>query len=254
MKKINCKAIIIAAGKGMRLRPFTHYLPKSLLNIGKKTIIDTQIENYNFFKIKNISIIVGYKKEEFKLNNINYFYNSNYQKNNILQSLFYAKKNINGNCIISYSDIIFHKSVIKKIINLDKPISIVIDIDWKKNYIGRVYHPLNEAEKVQFDSKNIIKKIGKNLKTFNSKAEFIGMLKLNETGCNIFKKYYSIAKKKYKNKKFYNAKNFEQAYLTDFLNYLIDNNIEINCVKIQSKWMEIDTVEDLVKAQSFFKK
>ena len=58
-------------------------------------------------------------------------------------------------------------------------------------------------------------------------------------------------KKEYKNKIFYNAKNFEQAYLTDFLNYLVDNNIEINCVKIRSKWMEIDTVEDLEEVEEW---
>ena len=92
MKKKLINAIIIAAGKGMRLRPFTHDLPKSLLNIGDDTIIGSQIKNYKSFNIKKINIIVGYKKEKFKIKGAKYFKNKNYKNNNILESLFYAKK------------------------------------------------------------------------------------------------------------------------------------------------------------------
>tara|TARA_B110001450_G_scaffold165554_1_gene154318 strand:- start:1273 stop:2037 length:765 start_codon:yes stop_codon:yes gene_type:complete len=253
MIKKDIKAIIIAAGKGVRLRPFTHELPKSLLNVGKRTIIGSQIKNYYSLKIKNINIIVGYKKEKFKLKKIQYFNNLNYKKNNILQSLFCAKKVINNDCIISYSDIIFDKIVVKKILNTNWPISIVVDTDWKKNYVGRTHHPHTEAEKAYFNSKNILTKIGKNLPLAKTNSEFIGMIRLNNIGCDLFKKYYQIAKKNFKGKKFYNSKNFDKAYLTDFMKFLIDNKIDIKCVKIRSRWMEIDTTEDLVKAQNFFK-
>jgi len=257
MKKNNIKAIIIAAGKGVRLRPFTHELPKSLLSIGKNTIIGSQIKNYRSLNIKEINIVVGYKKEKFKqkifkLKKVNFFENKRYKKNNILESLFYAKNCLKGDCIISYSDIVFKKNILKKITSVNYPISIVVDTDWKKNYIGRKHHPHAEAEKVHFNSSNSLKKIGKDVLLKNANSEFIGMIRLNDEGCNLFKKFYLIAKKKYKNKKFYNSVCFEKAYLTDFMRFLISNKIKINCQKIKSGWMEIDTTEDLVKAQNFF--
>lgn len=86
-----------------------------------------------------------------------------------------------------------------------------------------------------------------------SNAEFIGMIKLNSRGCELFKKYYKIAKKLFKNKKFYNAKNIQKAYLTDFFNFLIEREIKIRCIKIKNNWMEIDTVQDYKRAQNFFK-
>ena len=108
------KAFIIAAGLGSRLRPYTKNLPKCLVKIGNKTILDSQLEVYRSLNIKNINIIVGFKKNKFKNKEVNYIYNKNFKKNNILESLFCASKKINKKCIISYSDIIFKKSIDSK--------------------------------------------------------------------------------------------------------------------------------------------
>jgi NDP-sugar pyrophosphorylase family protein len=78
------------------------------------------------------------------------------------------------------------------------------------------------------------------------------MLKLSAKGSRLFKLYYKKAKLEFKKKKFYNAKNFEQAYLTDFFNYLISKKIKIKCVLIKNNWMEIDTTQDYKRAQNFF--
>ena len=48
MIKKKIKAIIIAAGKGVRLRPFTHELPKSLLSIGFDSMLFINIFNNVF--------------------------------------------------------------------------------------------------------------------------------------------------------------------------------------------------------------
>ena len=128
-----------------------------------------------------------------------------------------------------------------------------MDGDWKKNYKNRKMHPVSEAEKAEFDSKNILTKIGKKIKLNKSSHEFIGMIKLNKNGCNLFKYFYNRAKREYGKKKFFYAKNMQNAYITDFLNYLISNNIKIKCIKIKRGWMEIDTIEDYLKSQFFYK-
>ena len=247
------KAIIIAAGTGSRLNPLTKNTPKALLKIGSRTILDSQIDAFNQVNINNINIIVGHKSEKFLNRNEKLFYNIDFLKNNILESLFYAQKAINDECIISYSDIIFNPIILENLIKSDNSISIVVDKDWKKSYVNRTMHPYDEAEKAQYDKNNNLVKIGKNLSMHQTNAEFIGMLKLNSKGSKIFKKYYEIAKNKYLNKKFFSAETFKKSYITDFLNYLIYNNITIKCIPIEGNWMEIDTIEDYKKAQNFFK-
>lgn len=246
------KAIIIAAGLGSRLRPHTDNLPKCLVKIGNTTILQSQLRVFKSLKIDNINIIVGHKKEKIIEKKINYIFNKQYRNNNILESLFYAKSEMNSTCVISYSDIIFKKSIVKKLIQSKHDISILVDTNWKKNYKGRTQHPVSQAENVCYNKKSILKKIGKNLNTKESDGEFIGMLKISNNGCKIFKKYFSKANKIYENKKFYNANSLKKAYLADFLSYLISNKVSIKCIKIKNNWMEIDTKQDYKKAQKFF--
>lgn len=57
-------AVLMAGGKGERLRPLTMNTPKPLLKIGDKAIIDRNIERLIEYGIKNISVTVNYLKEQ----------------------------------------------------------------------------------------------------------------------------------------------------------------------------------------------
>ena len=54
------EAIIIAGGEGKRLRPLTNEVPKPLLNIGDKPIIEHLIRRFNYFGISKITISINY--------------------------------------------------------------------------------------------------------------------------------------------------------------------------------------------------
>jgi len=55
------KVIIIAAGKGSRLGSLTKNLPKTLLRINDKSMLDHQVDIYNKSGLTDINIIVGYQ-------------------------------------------------------------------------------------------------------------------------------------------------------------------------------------------------
>ena len=255
LNKNNCKALIIAAGLGSRLKKHTENLPKCMLDFGGKTLLQRQLDTYKKNKISDISLIKGYKKEKINYKGIKYFENNDYKNNNILNSLFYAEKIINGNIIISYSDILFDPSVVERTLKSDHDISVVVDIDWRGYYVGRKDHPISEAENVIFNSNNEVEKIGK-INTGNEEVhgEFIGMIKLSNRGTEIFKEHFHRLKKIYWNKPFQRAKIFQKAYLSDFIQELVDIGIKVHCVIIESGWKEIDTVEDYKKALVGFKK
>jgi choline kinase/DNA-binding XRE family transcriptional regulator len=251
----NNKALIVAAGLGSRLKKHTKNLPKCMLDFGGKTLLQRQLDAYKKNSIKDISVIRGYKKEKIKYNGIKYFENTEYKNNNILNSIFYAEDFINGNLIISYSDILFDSTVVKRVLKSNHDISVVVDIDWRGYYVGRKDHPISEAENVIFNSNNEVEKIGK-INTGNEEVhgEFIGMIKLNNRGTEIFKEHFHRLKKIYWNKPFQRAKIFQKAYLTDFIQELVDIGFKVHCVIIESGWKEIDTVEDYKKALVGFKR
>ena len=254
MTKSEIKALIVAAGLGSRLKDHTENLPKCMLDFGGKTLLQRQLQAYNECGIKDITVIRGYKKDKINYKNLNYITNPNYKDNNILNSIFYAEKVINGNIIIAYSDILFDSSVVKRLSESDHDISVVVDIDWRGYYVDRKDHPLSEAENVIFDSNNQVLKIGK-IATQKEEVhgEFIGMIKLNNHGAEIFKKHFYRVKKNYWGKPFQRAKIFQKAYLTDMIQELVDNGVKVHCVIIERGWKEIDTVEDYKKALIEFK-
>lgn len=57
-------AVLMAGGKGERLRPLTEKTPKPLLPVGDKAIIDYNIDNLIYHGVKHISVTVNYLKEQ----------------------------------------------------------------------------------------------------------------------------------------------------------------------------------------------
>ena len=250
----NTKALIVAAGSGSRLKSYTENLPKCMLDFDGKTLLERQLAAYIDCGINNISVVRGYKKDKINYKNLKYFYNNDYKDNNVLNSIFYGEKAINGNVIIAYSDILFESSVVQRLLDSDHDISVVVDIDWRGYYVNRKDHPITEAENVIFNSNNEIVKIGKiSTEKQEVHGEFIGMMKLTYRGAEIFKQNFHRLKKLYWNKPFQRTKTFQNAYLTDMIQELVDIGIKVRCVIIERGWKEIDTVEDYQKALIEFK-
>lgn len=65
-KKLNTPVVIMAGGKGTRLKPYTDILPKPLIPIGDKTITEHIIEHFNRFGCSDFYMIVNYKKQFIK--------------------------------------------------------------------------------------------------------------------------------------------------------------------------------------------
>lgn len=57
-------AVLMAGGKGERLRPLTLETPKPLLRMGDKAIIDRNVDRLIDYGVKNISVTVNYLKEK----------------------------------------------------------------------------------------------------------------------------------------------------------------------------------------------
>ena len=151
----------------------------------------------------------------------------------------YSYQKINFDLIISYSDIVYNKSILKKIKNSKMNISVVVDTIWKKYWKERFDIPINDAESC-FIKNNKILEIGKPIKNFKkNKFQYIGLIKIRK---NVLIKIRNKLIKINKNK----SKNFDihKNYFTDLLNYLISQKFSISPIKNKKEWLEIDTVKD----------
>lgn len=251
------KAIIVAAGPGIRLLPFTENKPKCMLEVGGKTILQRNLEVLKENGITDIVIVKGHKSDAINYPNIKYYYNPNYLENNILTSLFYAEKEMRDGFIFSYSDILYSASVLRKLLQSKEDMSLVIDVDWAQRYKGRTLHPIDEAELVVVEDGKVVK-ISKFMNPAVAYGEFIGLAKFTRKGVEtLIRNYKRIRANKWcgfkAHHRFQDAVSIDKAYLTDMLQELINRGYPIHSVDINGGWLEIDTSQDLQIARRIWK-
>jgi choline kinase len=247
------KAIVIAAGSGKRIGEESKNLPKYLLKINEKTIMEYQVEAYQKHGIEQIVIITGPNKEKFTATEFTYVEDKNYEKHDILGSLMEARKHIVGDVLIAYSDIIFDDVVLSKIIESKGDIGIAIDLKWEKSYVGRTDHTRAEAENITLDKNQNVIEIRKDIPPDPKKTigEFLGIMKLTSRGSEIFVKRFEDLEKSHIGQ-FHNAPSLGKAYLTDMIQELIDSKIKVTPILVSGRWCEIDTQQDLQRASKLF--
>ena len=245
------KAIVVAAGPSSRLYPITDGMPKCLLEVSGKTIMERQLEVLRQSGIDHIAVVRGYKGNLIDYPGLTYYENTDYENNNILASLFFAEKEMDDAFVFSYSDIIYGSETMENLLRSDSDISLVVDVDWAAHYVNRTKHPVAEAELVQVQNGRVVK-IGKGVGTQSSHGEFIGLAKFSKRGVGILRGEYARLCREFANdphRPFQNATQFRKAYLTDMVQELIDRGYNVVSVDIRDNWSEIDTDEDLARAR-----
>ena len=111
------RAIIMAAGKGERLRPLTLEKPKSLIAIGGKRMINSVIEALHANGIKEIYVVVGYLKDQFvelehKYPGLKLIENPFYETCNNISSLYVARDYLSDVVILDADQIISNQEVL----------------------------------------------------------------------------------------------------------------------------------------------
>lgn len=111
------RAIIMAAGKGERLRPITLATPKPLVAVNGKRMIDSVIDSLHRNGIFEICIVVGYLKEQFKklmdrYSGITIIDNPYYETCNNISSLYMAREYLEDAVILDGDQIIYSDEIL----------------------------------------------------------------------------------------------------------------------------------------------
>ena len=179
------KALILAAGLGSRLKNYTSKLPKCLLKINDKPILEYQLDALLTNGITDVIIVVGYKSElvkKFILSyknieklNVRLIKNKDYSKSNSSYSFWLAKNQIVGSSYIHlHCDIIFHPDIIEKLLlsNYDN----IIVVDTSSELIDGV------MEQVILEKDKITKMDNRNVR--NASGKGAGIAKISSTCLN----------------------------------------------------------------------
>ncbi|MGB9636610.1 MAG: bifunctional sugar-1-phosphate nucleotidylyltransferase/acetyltransferase [Thermoplasmata archaeon] len=135
------QAVILAAGAGKRLWPFSEDVPKPMLQIANKPIMEYIIEALVENNIRDIIIVVGYKKERIlsyfkdgKQWNATIKYVVQNQQLGTAHALYQAKNQIKNEFIVLSGDNIILSSAISAIKEIDKNAILLTESDEPSQY------------------------------------------------------------------------------------------------------------------------
>lgn len=236
------KVVMLAAGEGSRLRPYTNNRPKCLVEVDGVSILQRQLSVLKKANINEIVLIGGYKSQMLEGMATRLYKNPRYDKTNMVYTLFCAESELHSDALLCYGDIVYSSKALNAILKSEADISVVIDLDWATYWQARSENPLDDAETLKLNEKGHIIEIGQKPKTMAEiEGQYIGLMKFTTEGLRILRNEYKEAQKI----GFIRGKDIERAYMTDLLQLLIDKGHTLVSVPIHGGWLEVDTVADL---------
>lgn len=116
------EALILAAGKGMRLDASSNGDPKCLLKVGGRTLIQHQIDALRESGVERICIVVGYCADRVRAvagDSCSYVLNARFADTNSLYSLWLARDRVTGPFLLLNSDVLAHPDVYRRVISCE---------------------------------------------------------------------------------------------------------------------------------------
>jgi L-glutamine-phosphate cytidylyltransferase len=235
------RVVILAAGQGKRLLPLTTEVPKALLDIGGKTLIERQIEAFAACGIKDFTVIVGYAASRMEealakiadslVVSIATVFNPFYAVADNLASCWMARDAMTGDFIQVNGDNVFRSDLVKKLLAAPTaPLSVAINL--KQAYDS-------DDMKVILDQGRLTE-IGKTLPVDTVDAEAIGFYVFRQSGGAA---YVGILEK---------AMRDPQALKQWFPSAIgsLAKKIDVRTIPIDGlKWCEVDFPVDLQQAR-----
>ncbi|MGK3985311.1 isocitrate lyase/phosphoenolpyruvate mutase family protein [Sorangium sp. So ce136] len=257
-------AVILAAGQSQGLLPLTEELPKPMLDLKGKSILERQIDVLNACGVKDVAVVRGYKKEAVKLPNARTYDNDEYATTNEAVSLFSASKELNGPFVFLYGDIVFERGHLEKLLKSPADISIVVDrahAEGQRPKDARGVPDLvvlKDAQEAGYrfvgaDAPHRVARVGRAISEREAHGEFVGMAMFTAKGARLLTDCYRQLQETHAKGRFHEAESLRGASFTDLLQELIDRGADVQAIDVYKGWLEIDTFEDYRRAWALIK-
>ena len=244
------KAIIIGAGRGIRLMPTTADTPKCFAEIRGRRILDWVLKAFCENGLDDIVFIGGYQINKVREAYPEFIFRHNvdWENNNILASLFCAEDQMGEGFVCAYSDILFTPEAVARALANPADAALVIDTEWLTHYAERSQHPSDDAEKVTVANGRITR-IERCTPEAEAYGEYTGIAKFTADAAARLREHYHRCRKQFAGQPFREAKVFEKAYLIHLFQHMIEAGEVFAHADIPGGYREIDTQEDFELAQ-----
>lgn len=250
------KAIIIGAGRGSRLRHLTDEIPKTLVPILGRPMLDSILDALarGGLRPPNVVFICGYRAETIqeRYPDLEYVENRGWESNNILASLLCAREKLANGFVSTYADIVYRPEIVEALMASPHDITLACDTAWRRRYVGRSQHPETDAEKLRAEGDRVVE-LSRRIPSERASGEFIGVMKASPAGAARLVRAFDEAASTFAGREFREGRSFEKAYLIDLLQHMLEKGETMHRVDTDGGYMEIDTLEDAALSQEWWR-
>lgn len=236
------RAIILAAGRGSRLKDSTEDKPKGLLPLAGKPLLEWQLAALRGGGVQEVCIVTGYKAEMISPYADKVFHNPDWNKTNMVMSLMCARSVFDTPVVVSYADIVYGKDIVANLVNDNRDIVVAYDIFWRELWEQRFDDPLADAESFRIDSSGKIWEIGESVLNIEDvQGQYMGLLRFSPAALGWLQRFVAD----YPNKA-------QKMDMTTLLRSMIGAGRDVYGSVVRGGWCEIDTPTDHLLAERLY--
>lgn len=232
------KAIILAAGRGSRMKDLTEERPKCLVELRGKTLLEWQLEALRGAGISQIAIVTGYKRDMLANRGLVEFHNPRWAETQMVSSLACAADWLQSRpCIVSYSDIFYGQAAVRSLMESAANLAVTYDPNWLELWKQRFGDPLLDAETFRMSENNTLVEIGNKPKsTREVQGQYMGLLRFTPKG---WAEFVSVRVN-------LTPEQCDKMHMTGMLQKVIEaGRMNVTALPYIGEWGEIDSKDDL---------
>jgi choline kinase len=223
------------------------------LDIDGVSLLHRQARLLRSFGITDLVVVRGFNAQAIEVPGARYYLNPDFERTNMVHSLFCAERELSDDVLIAYADILYDKESLSRILAPTQDhILVAVDMNWETYYRSRYGDPFSEAESLVLEPDNRITEIGDGAPPrAKIQAQYIGLIRLRDQGTTLFGSYYRRFADQFQNSEWLRGRPFNKAHMTDFLQGLINEGVRVQGIPIQGGWLEFDTPTDYEKVKAW---
>lgn len=223
--------------------------PLCMVELAGKTLLDRQIELLKSAGVGTIYVVGGHLHEKIRGEGAEVIYNPLYRECQCAQSILCAQDQVQEDVLIVYSDILFDRKLLERILESPHEVTLAIDRAYatlpardKTPDLVRVEEETLEGRRLGLSAFKRIEAIGPGVEKQQASHEFTGVALVRRAGFQRLREAW---------KKIPNAR---QADFTDLLSHLMKEGDSIHGLEIEHGWSELHSLEDIRRVRAYYEK
>ena len=248
-KRAETKAVILAATRGSKLEDLTMDRPKCMVDVRGKPLLHRLVGSFNDAGVRELTVVTGYKADTVNFPGINTAENTDFETTGEVASLACSMDALQGECVVSYGDIMFRSHVLNQLLDCEADIAVVVDANWKQERAETTKRTVDLAACSHaytgdyFDDEvSELTRLDNAMNEADANGEWIGLAKFSANGSELLRAELDNMK---------SDGSLAKASMNDLFNRLIDSGAKPQVVYITGNWLDVNDAFDLARARNF---